>query len=62
MNYLWRLKQIAKGQFKFNGKSKFYYLVAEDIGYGSKRVKLNPRKNKNNDIHITLELNGIPKW
>ena len=48
-----------KGQFKFNGiKPRFYYLVAEDIGYGSKRVKLNPRKNKNNDIHITLELNG----
>ena len=48
-----------KGQFKFEDvKPRFYYLVAEDLGYGSKRIKLNPRKNKNGDLNLTLELNG----
>ena len=48
-----------KGQFKFEDvKPRFYYLVAEDLGYGSKRIKLNPRKNKNTDLNLSLELNG----
>ena len=48
-----------KGQFKFVGiKPRFYYLVASDLGYGSKRIKINPRKNKNNDVNLIFELNG----
>ena len=48
-----------KGQFKFEDvKPRFYYLLANDLGYGSKRIKINPRKNKNQDIDLILELNG----
>ena len=48
-----------KGQFKFeNVKPRFYYLLAQDAGYGSKRIKINPRKNKNKDMDLVLELNG----
>ena len=48
-----------KGQFKFVGiKPRFYYVVASDLGYGSKRIKINPRKNKNNDVDLIFELNG----
>ena len=48
-----------KGQFKFVGvKPRFYYIVASDLGYGSKRIKINPRKNKNNDLDLIFELNG----
>ena len=48
-----------KGQFKFeNVKPRFYYLLAQDVGYGSKRIKINPRKNKNKDMDLVLELNG----
>ena len=48
-----------KGQFKFVGiKPRFYYIVASDLGYGSKRIKINPRKNKNNDVDLIFELNG----
>ena len=48
-----------KGQFKFEDvKPRFYYLLVQDIGYGSKRIKINPRKNKNKDMDLVLELNG----
>ena len=48
-----------KGQFKFEGvKPRFYYIVASDLGYGSKRIKVNPRKNKNSDLDLIFELNG----
>ena len=48
-----------KGQFKFEDvKPRFYYIVASDLGYGSKRIKVNPRKNKNSDLDIIFELNG----
>ena len=48
-----------KGQFKFDDvKPRFYYLVAEDLGYGSKRIKINPRKNNNSDLDLKLVLNG----
>ena len=48
-----------KGQFKFKDvKPRFYYIVANDLGYGSKRIKINPRKNKNSDIDLVFELNG----
>ena len=48
-----------KGQFKFEDvKPRFYYLIAKDLGYGSKRIKINPRKNKNDDMDLIFELNG----
>ena len=48
-----------KGQFKFEDlKPRFYYIVASDLGYGAKRIKINPRKNKNNDVDLIFELNG----
>ena len=48
-----------KGQFKFEDvKPRFYFLLAKDLGYGSKRIKINPRKNKNSDMDLTFELNG----
>ena len=48
-----------KGQFKFESvKPRFYYIVASDLGYGSKRIKVNPRKNKNSDLDFIFKLNG----
>ncbi|MAI86531.1 MAG: hypothetical protein CMF99_05140, partial [Candidatus Marinimicrobia bacterium] len=48
-----------KGQFRFEDlKPRFYYLVASDLGYGSKRIKINPRKKKNSDLDLVFELNG----
>ena len=52
-------KTNRKGQFKFEGvKPRFYYIVASDLGYGSKRIKVNPRKNKKSDLDLIFELNG----
>ena len=35
-----------KGEFEFEDvEPKFYYLVVEHEGDGSKRIKINPRKN-----------------
>ena len=54
MKYSWKLQQ-TEGQFKFEGvKPRFYYIVASDLGYGSKRIKVNPRKNKNSDLILSL--------
>ena len=37
-----------KGEFELEDiEPKFYYLVIEHEGDGSKRIKINPRKNKN---------------
>ena len=46
-----------KGQFKFEDvKPRFYYLLANDIGYGSKRIKINPGKNKNQVKLYAIEI------
>ena len=48
-----------KGEFKFEDvEPKFYYLLVEHQGDGSKRIKINPRKNKNTDLSLELALNG----
>ena len=48
-----------KGEFEFEGvEPKFYYLLVEHQGDGSKRIKINPRKNKNTDLSLELALNG----
>jgi len=48
-----------KGKFELEDvEPKFYYLVVEHEGDGSKRIKLNPRKNENNDLDLLLRLNG----
>ena len=40
-------KKNRKGQFKFEDvKPRFYYIVASDLGYGSKRIKVNQEKIK----------------
>lgn len=52
-------KTSRKGEFKFpDVKPKFYFLVVEHETYGSRRIKLNPRKNRNNDLNLFLQLNG----
>jgi len=48
-----------KGEFKLEEiEPKFYYLVIEHDGDGSKRIKLNPRKNKNEDLDLSIYLEG----
>ena len=48
-----------KGEFELKEvEPKFYYLVVDHEGDGSKRIKLNPRKNENNDLDLVLNLNG----
>ena len=48
-----------KGEFELKEvEPKFYYLVVDHEGDGSKRIKLNPRKNENNDLDLVINLNG----
>ena len=49
-----------KGEFEFEDvEPKFYYLVVEHEGDGLKRIKINPRKNKNENLDLTISLKGI---
>ena len=44
-----------KGEFELEDvEPKFYYLVVNHEGDGSKRIKLNPRKNQNNDLDLVI--------
>ena len=48
-----------KGKFEFeNVEPKFYYILIEHDLEGSKRIKLNPKKNKNNNVEFIFLLNG----
>ena len=48
-----------KGEFRLEEvEPKFYYLLVEHDGDGSKRIKINPRKNKNKDLYLKINLNG----
>ena len=56
---LYEKNSNRKGLFKFEDvEPKFYYVVVKHEIEGEKRVKLNPRKNKNNDISLLFLLNG----
>ena len=56
---LYEKNSNRKGLFKFEEvETKFYYVVVKHEIEGEKRVKLNPRKNKNNDISLLFLLNG----
>ncbi len=47
------------GEFEFDDvKPKFYYILIEHKTYGEKRIKINPRKNRNKDLNLTLQLTG----
>ena len=49
-----------KGEFEFEDvEPKFYYLVVEHEGDGLKRIKINPRKNKNENLDLIISLQGI---
>ena len=50
-----------KGEFEFEDvEPKFYYLVVEHEGVdGLKRIKINPRKNKNENLDLIISLQGI---
>ena len=51
-----------KGEFELEDiEPKFYYLVIEHEGDGSKRIKINPRKNKNEDLTLSIALQGQDK-
>ncbi len=48
-----------KGEFDLEDiEPKFYYLVIEHDGEGSKRLKINPRKNTNADLTLSIYLQG----
>ena len=48
-----------KGEFKFEDvEPKFYYLLVDHQGDGSKRIKINPRKNKNTNLSVEMTLDG----
>ncbi|HIA93896.1 MAG TPA: carboxypeptidase regulatory-like domain-containing protein, partial [Candidatus Marinimicrobia bacterium] len=48
-----------KGKFFFKKvEPKFYFLVIEHEGEGTKRIKINPRKTRNRDLVLRLELTG----
>ncbi len=52
-----------KGVFTFEDiRPKFYYITFESEVYGTKRIKLNPRKNRNKDLDIKITLNGDEKF
>ncbi len=52
-------KTNRKGNFIFEDVDpNFYFLLFENEGDGSKRIKINPRKTKNKDLVLTIELNG----
>lgn len=48
-----------KGKFFFKKvEPKFYFLVIEHKDDGTKRIKINPRKTRNRDLVLRLELTG----
>ena len=48
-----------KGKFFFKKvEPKFYFLVIEHEDDGTKRIKINPRKTRNRDLVLRLELTG----
>ncbi|MFL2983421.1 MAG: carboxypeptidase regulatory-like domain-containing protein [Candidatus Neomarinimicrobiota bacterium] len=48
-----------KGVFKLKDiRPKFYFLTIEHTYYGAKRIKINPRKNKNSNLDISIYLAG----
>ena len=48
-----------KGKFILEEvEPKFYYLVINHEEDGSKRIKINPRKNQNNNLDLVLSLTG----
>jgi len=52
-------KTNRKGNFILEDVDpNFYFLLFENEGDGSKRIKINPRKTKNKDLVLTIELNG----
>jgi len=52
-------KTSRKGKFSFKEvEPNFYFLVIEHEGDGSKRIKINPRKTRNADIELSLEITG----
>ena len=52
-------KTSRKGKFSFKEvEPNFYFLVIEHEGDGSKRIKINPRKTRNADLELSLELTG----
>ena len=58
-NVLMEEKTSRKGKFSFKEvEPNFYFLVIEHEGDGSKRIKINPRKTRNADLELSLELTG----
>lgn len=56
---LFEATSSRKGKFEFeNIDPKFYYLLVEHEFEGSKRIKLNPRKNNNRNIEFSFILDG----
>ena len=54
---LFEATSSRKGKFEFeNIDPKFYYLLVEHEFEGSKRIKLNPRKNNNRNIEFSFIL------
>ena len=52
-------KTSRKGKFSFKEvEPNFYFLVIEHEGDGAKRIKINPRKTRNADLELSLELTG----
>lgn len=48
-----------KGVFRIKDvKPKFYFLTIKHDFHGSKRIKINPRKNKNSNLDIRVYLDG----
>ena len=58
-NVLMEEKTSRKGNFSFKDvEPNFYFLVIEHDGDGSRRIKINPRKTRNADLELSLELTG----
>ena len=58
-NVLMEEKTSRKGKFSFKEvEPNFYFLVIEHEGDGAKRIKINPRKTRNADLELSLELTG----
>ena len=52
-------KTSRKGEFSFKDvEPNFYFLVIDHEGDGTKRIKINPRKTRNADLELSLELTG----
>ena len=61
-NVLMEEKTSRKGKFSFKEvEPNFYFLVIEHEGDGSKRIKINPRKTRNADLELSLEITSNNK-